>query len=29
MRKRYEILIGNSTRYLFREKDKWFIESEK
>lgn len=27
--KRYEILIGNSTRYLFREKDKWFIESEK
>ena len=27
--KRYEILIGNSKRYLFREKDKWFIESEK
>lgn len=27
--KRYEILIGKSKRYLFREKDKWFIESEK
>jgi len=27
--KRYEILIGNNKRYLFREKDKWFIESEK
>lgn len=27
--KRYVILIGNSTRHLFREKDKWFIETEK
>ena len=27
--RRYEILIGNNKRYLFREKDKWFIESEK
>lgn len=27
--KRYEILIGKSKRNLFREKDRWFIESEK
>lgn len=27
--KRYEIQIGNSRRYLFLEKDKWFIESAK
>ena len=27
--KRYEIQIGRSKRNLFREKDRWFIESEK
>ena len=27
--KRYEIQIGRSRRFLFLEKDKWFLESEK
>lgn len=27
--KRYEIQIGKSKRYLFLEKDKWFVESDK
>ena len=27
--KRYEIMIGRSRRFLFREKDRWFLESTK